>query len=110
MGAEGARAMLARLGPLARHTLDLDLYFQSGDLNEAEAALRVAASSDLGDFFRFELRPGAGLAPGWRRARARRVSVTAFLGVTEFARFHVELGVGVQMTGKPDPVGPLVAN
>jgi hypothetical protein len=36
---KGAAAMLARLGARARHTLDIDLYGQQGNLDEAENAL-----------------------------------------------------------------------
>ena len=32
---------------------------------------------------------------------ARRISVVAFLGATEFARFHVDLVAGLSMTGAP---------
>ena len=43
---KGATAMLARFGVRARHTLDIDLYRQQGTLDEAENALRAAASVD----------------------------------------------------------------
>lgn len=84
---KGAAALLARLGGSARHTLDVDLYRPAGRLEEAEAALRAAASMDPGDFFRFTLEPGRRIAEG---RVTLRVPVTAFLGATEFARFHVE--------------------
>ncbi len=102
---KGAAALLARLGGSARHTLDVDLYRPDARLDEAEAALRAAASVDIGDFFRFALDPGRRIAEG--RATLR-IPVTAFLGATVFARFHVDLVAGIAMTGRPDEVPPLV--
>ena len=102
---KGAAALLARLGGSARHTLDVDLYRPAGRLEDAEAALRAAASLDLGDFFRFTLEPGRRIADG---RVTLRVPVTAYLGVTEFARFHVDLVADIAMTGEPDDVASLV--
>jgi hypothetical protein len=102
---KGATALLARLEGSARHTLDIDLYRLGARLDEAEVALRAAASADLGDYFRFTLEPGRRIAEG--RATLR-VPITAYLGATEFARFHVDLVSGVVMTGEPDDVSPLV--
>ena len=102
---KGAAALLARLDGSARHTLDIDLYRRDARLEEAEAALRAAASVDLGDFFRFTLEPGRRIAEG--RA-TRRVPVTAYLGAVVFARFHVDLVSGVVMTGEPSEVSSLV--
>lgn len=103
---KGATALLARLEGSARHTLDIDLYRLGARLDEAEVALRAAASADLGDYFRFTLEPGRRIAEG---RPTLRVSVTAFLGATEFARFHVDLVSGVLMTGVPDDVPPLMS-
>lgn len=102
---KGATALLARLGGAARHTLDVDLYRPGDSLAEAEAALRAAAASDLGDFFRFALAPGRRVAEG---RDTIRIAVTAYLGATEFAAFHVDLIAGIAMTGEPDEVRPLV--
>jgi hypothetical protein len=102
---KGATALLARLSGSARHTVDVDLYRRDGGLEEAESALRAAASIDLGDFFRFALSPGRRIAQG--RATLR-VPVIAYLGATEFDRFHVDLATGLAMTGEPDEVAPLV--
>jgi hypothetical protein len=102
---KGATAMLARLGPLARHTMDVDLYRRSGDLNEAENALREAAAFDLQDYFRFELSPGQRLI---QDGLASRIAVVAYIGATVFARFHVDLVAGIHMTAPPDDVAPLV--
>ena len=52
---KGATAMLARLGGTGRHTQDVDRYRQSGDLVDADRALRECAAVDAGDWFRFTL-------------------------------------------------------
>jgi hypothetical protein len=103
---KGAAALLARLHARARHTLDLDLYRERSGLDDAEAALRTAAALDLGDFFRFTLSPGR---PVTQTGVVRRVPVVAYLGATEFASFHVDVIVGIEMTGEPDDGLPLVA-
>jgi Nucleotidyl transferase AbiEii toxin, Type IV TA system len=102
---KGATAMLARLGSLARHTADIDLYRQDGDLNEAEAALNAAASLDLGDHFRFALNPGRQIV---QDRQARRIPVVVYIGATEFAQFHVDLVVDIEMIGMPEEVSSLV--
>lgn len=102
---KGATAMLARLGADARHTRDIDLLSAVGDLDEAERALRRAASADLGDYFTFTLSPGRRIIQG---AGALRVDVVALLGLEQFASFHVDLVADLVMTGTPDAVAPLV--
>jgi hypothetical protein len=102
---KGATAMLARLGPGSRHTLDVDLYRSAGTLDEAEDALRAAAALDLGDYFRFEIAPGRPLAGP---VAARELTVTAYLGATVFASFPVDLVTDLHMTAQPDVIGPLV--
>lgn len=103
---KGATAMLARLGTDARHTRDIDLLSRTGDLDESERALRGAAALDLGDYFTFTLNPGRRIAQG---VGAVRVDVVAFLGLDQFASFHVDLVADRLMTGVPDAVSPLVA-
>jgi hypothetical protein len=102
---KGATAMLARLGPLARHTMDVDLYRRDPDLETAERALREAVAFDLGDHFRFALTPGRRVI---QDGVASRISVVAYIGAAEFARFHVDLVASIQMTAAPDDVPPLV--
>jgi hypothetical protein len=101
----GAVAMLARMRGVARHTWDVDISRRVGDLKEAEAALREAAARDLHDHFRFELGPGRLIAQG---GRALRFPVVAYVGATPFAEFRVDLTAGLDMTGTPDDVPPLV--
>lgn len=102
---KGATAMLARLDGQARHTIDVDLFSRSGGLGDAEQALRTAVQADLGDYFRFELGLAEPVAQG---GRALRVPVVAYIGATEFARFHVDLVTHLAMTGTPDEVSSLV--
>jgi hypothetical protein len=67
--------------------------------------LREAIANDIGDWFRFEVgprRPVAGGAPGVR------LPVTAYVGITKWASFHVDLvGSELRMTGQPADVQPL---
>jgi Nucleotidyl transferase AbiEii toxin, Type IV TA system len=100
---KGATAMLARLEGQARHTLDVDLHRRDGSLADAERALREAAAVDLGDYFRFTLGASRQKAQG---ADAVRISVVAILGATDFGRFHVDLVVGLSMTGAPENAPP----
>ena len=102
---KGATAMLVRLGSDSRHTRDVDLYSNAGDLDDAEAAFRVAAARDMRDFFRFEVAPGVPVAGP---SRTRRIRVTAYLGATRFASFPVDLVTNLNMTGAPEILGPLI--
>ena len=102
---KGAAAILARLGPDARHTRDIDLLSRTGTLAEAERALNHAAALDLGDYFKFTLSPGRQIVQG---EGALRVDVLASLGVETYAKFHVDLVADHTMTGTPEPVTPLV--
>ena len=103
---KGGTAMLARLSSRARHTIDVDLYHLGGDIGEAERALQQASALDVHDHFRFALNPGEDIL---QEGRAKRVPVTAFVGVTRFAAFHIDLVVGLAMTGTPDEAPPLVS-
>jgi hypothetical protein len=98
---KGATALLARdLG--TRGTLDIDIYRQAAR-EAAEADLRRAAAIDAGDWFRFEIGPGAVLGTA-----GIRLPVNSVIGATTWAQFRVDLvGAGVRMTGQPDDVPPL---
>lgn len=102
---KGATAMLSRLAGDARHTRDIDLYRQEADLIVAEKALRAAATTGAGDFFRFTLGPARRITQG---RHTLRMPVVAYLGLQEFSRFHVDLVTDLTMTGLPDEVPPLV--
>ncbi|MGH3684935.1 MAG: nucleotidyl transferase AbiEii/AbiGii toxin family protein [Pseudonocardiaceae bacterium] len=96
---------MARLAGDARHTRDIDLYRQDDDLPAAENSLRAAAATDVDDFFHFTLDPAQRIT---QDRTTLRVSVIAYLGLREFARFHVDLVTNVTMTAPPEEVTPLV--
>jgi hypothetical protein len=100
---KGATALLAReIG--VRGSLDIDVYRQAAH-EQAESDLRTAASRDIGDWFRFELGNSQVMENATRGAR---IPVTAFVGATRWAQFHIDLvGSDVRMTGVPDDVPAL---
>jgi hypothetical protein len=102
---KGATALLAReLG--VRATIDIDLYREAAS-DRAEAELRTAADRDIGDWFRFEIGPRRPVADA---GAAVRLPLTAFVGETPWAEFHVDLvGSDLRMTGEPEEVPPLAA-
>src|ERR1700688_1647690 len=102
---KGAAAMLARLGGLARHSLDVDLYCNHVHLGDAEKALNECAATDLDDYFRFTMQPGRRMP---HSTNACRVATQAFLGATTFAAFNVDLVIGIELRGTPEKVSPLV--
>jgi len=99
---KGAAALLVRaLG--VRASIDIDLY-RAKAADAAEADLRTAAASDLGDWFRFEV--GAAQPAG--DAKGVRIPIRAFVGETVWAAFHVDLvGAEVTMTGEPEEMPAL---
>ena len=98
---KGATALLAR-GLGVRGSLDIDAYREVAR-EVAEADLRRAATTDLGDWFRFELGPGSAIGND-----AVRVPVRAIIGATTWVEFHVDLlGADLRMTGQPEDVPPL---
>lgn len=100
---KGATALLARdLG--VRATVDVDVY-RNVAREVAETDLREAAGRSIGDWFRFELGRSQPLADG---GGGVRIPVTAFIGTTVWAQFHVDLvGADLRMTGQPEDVPPL---
>jgi hypothetical protein len=98
---KGATALLARaLG--TRGTLDIDLYRETAR-GTAEADFRHAAAADIGDWFHFEVGGGSPVGTG-----GTRLPVTALIGPTAWAQFHVDLIIAdLQMTGQPEEVMPL---
>lgn len=102
---KGAVSLLARL-QTARHSKDVDLAWQEeASLAEAEHVLRMAAMSDLGDFFVFSLGPAGELAA----AKGIRLPIAADLGGRRFVAFSVDIVAGLTMTGDADLVPPLVS-
>jgi Nucleotidyl transferase AbiEii toxin, Type IV TA system len=100
---KGAIALLARdLG--VRATKDIDV-FRRDALDNAEAELRAAASHDTGDWFRFEIGMGSSAGEG---SDALRLPAAAYIGLTVWHRFHVDLtGDSLRMVGHPEDVPPL---
>ncbi|MGI8824560.1 MAG: hypothetical protein ACR2JC_02740 [Chloroflexota bacterium] len=100
---KGATALLARdIG--VRGTIDVDVYREASH-EVAEVDLRAAAATDIGDWFRFELGAVQSMQDA---ARAGRIPVTAYVGTTVWAKFHVDLvGSDLRMTGAPEDVPPL---
>lgn len=100
---KGATALLARdIG--VRGSLDIDVYRQAAHA-QAEDDLRAAAARDIGDWFRFDL-GNAQLMDA--ATRGVRIPVTAYVGATQWAKFHVDLvGADVRMTGVPEDVPAL---
>jgi len=98
---KGATALLAReIG--VRGSLDVDLY-RAAAREIAEADLRQAAATDIGDWFRFEIGGGSVIGND-----SVRVPVDAVIGATTWLVFHVDLvGSDLRMTGQPDDVPPL---
>ncbi len=83
---KGATALLARdLG--VRATIDVDLY-RAEAATEAEADLRRAVEREIGDWFRFEIGAPRTLGEG---QTGTRLPVTAYIGATPWASFHVDL-------------------
>jgi hypothetical protein len=100
---KGAVALLARdLG--VRASIDIDVY-RAKSADAAEADLREAAARDVGDWFRFEIGPRGTVADG---AVGVRLPVSAYVGTTVWAQFHVDLvGSDLTMVGEPDAVSAL---
>jgi hypothetical protein len=100
---KGATSLLARIPGQARHSMDVDLYF-SGELEQALDGLQDAGDMDVGDFFTFDMVPGAALS-GVTTGRALRV--TAYLGDKIFETFRVDVVVTHTMTAEPDLTPPI---
>lgn len=100
---KGATALLARdIG--VRGSLDVDVYREKAR-EVAEPEIRDAAAQDIGDWFRFELRPGQSASDV---AGGTRIPVTAYVGATIWVEFRIDLvGSDLRMTGQPEEVPPL---
>ena len=100
---KGATALLAReIG--VRGTIDIDVY-RDAAAEVAERELRQAADEAIGDWFRFDVGPPQAVRDA---ASGVRLPVTAYIGATQWASFHVDLvGSDITMTGEPEPVRPL---
>jgi Nucleotidyl transferase AbiEii toxin, Type IV TA system len=100
---KGAVALLAR-GLGVRTTIGIDIY-RPELRRSAEARLRDAAQRDIGDWFRFDLGPPQ---PATDEAISVRIPVTAIVGTTVWASFHIDIaGEELRITGDRDHVPPL---
>jgi hypothetical protein len=104
---KGAGALLARL-KTARHSMDVDVFFDAtdADVDDAVQALLAALRTDLGDHFGFDV---TRISPLQEEAKGARIHVSARLGPTRFAAFHIDVVVATAMTGTPDVVAPLTS-
>jgi len=100
---KGTAGLFARLPGKARHSIDVDLYFEGG-IEAALDALREAAEVDLGDFFTFDVERAASLVGGTSGGQLR---VTAYLGDKVFETFRVDVVVTHTMTAGPDLIPPI---
>jgi Nucleotidyl transferase AbiEii toxin, Type IV TA system len=98
---KGATGLLARMPGQARHSMDVDLFFD-GEVEMSVDALREAADLDLGDFFTFDIEDAVGLAGVTAGSQLR---VTSYLGDKEYEVFRVDVVVTDTMTAEPE-VGP----
>ena len=106
---KGATALLARRVSV-RHTTDIDVY-RAGAIGTVERLVREAVTSieiaaQIGDWMTFELGPAMPITAAG--AQGARVRVSAFIGATVWAQFHIDLVAdGIVMTGTPEQVPPL---
>jgi len=100
---KGATALLAReIG--VRATIDVDIY-RAVERQVAEADISRAADLDIGDWFRFDMGPARAHSDG---AAGVRFPMTAYVGATEWAQFHIDLvGSILHMTGEPEEMPAL---
>lgn len=100
---KGGNAVLVRVHD-ARTTKDVDLLHQLAEIDAAVDALRLVASTDLGDHFRFVItkvdKDGGGMAQP--NVDGARVNIDAYVGVSKYASFHVDLVTGSLMTASPE--------
>jgi hypothetical protein len=104
---KGGTAILARVRT-ARHSQDIDLFHQLGDLGAAIASLRELAAIDLGDRFRFVVPDGRArdtpqTQPGVTGAR---IKVTVYCGTKQAGVIPIDVVVGAVITEEPDDLEP----
>ncbi len=99
---KGGGGLLARIPNQARHSMDLDLFYE-GEFVDAIASLQNLGHRDLGDFFDFDVT----LVRGTPMRDIRRLKVTSFIGNKVFEQFRIDLVVASNMTQPPDSITPL---
>ncbi len=101
---KGATGLLARMPGQARHSMDIDLFFD-GQIEAAIDALRDAVRADRGDFFTFDIERGTVLSGATVGSTLRCI---AYLGDKVFEAFRVDVIVTHTMTAEPELVSPIV--
>lgn len=103
---KGGTGVLARVGS-ARATRDVDLFRREQSLEGALADLRRLASTDLGDFFRFEY-TGHDSALGGQQTYAEgyHVGFDVYVGANKRGILNVDLVVDVVITDDPTVKSP----
>ncbi len=95
-------ALQLRLGDVARMTRDIDAAVaQPIGQEEASARLRSAASQDLGDWFEFEVGEPAPVSTGAPQG-GLRFPIRCLLDGRTFESFHLDLGQGDPVLGRPE--------
>jgi len=104
---KGGFAMELRYRPQARTTKDLDLSVpgapggQRADRDAIRTQIQEAADIDLGDHLSFRIGAAKGELPG-APLGGGAFPVVAMLAGKEYARFHIDVGVGDAVFGEPE--------
>ena len=100
---KGGNAVLVRVHD-ARTTKDLDLLHRLADIDAAVEALRLVASTDMDDHFRFFItkvdKDASGMAQP--NVAGAKVYVDAYAGAQKVHSFHVDIVTGSLMTAAPE--------
>jgi Nucleotidyl transferase AbiEii toxin, Type IV TA system len=102
---KGGGGMLARIPQEARHSMDLDVYY-NGNLHDALNRLKALTSLDGGDYFEFRLSERKTIGE-----RGATIGVNATLDNRTFEKFTIDLVVASNMTQQPEtiqPISPLI--
>ncbi len=99
---KGGGGLLARFPDQARHSMDLNLFYE-GEFIDAIESLQALGHRDLDDFFDFDIT----LVRGTPMRDVRRLKVTSFIGNKVFEQFRIDLVVASNMTQPPDSIKPL---
>lgn len=99
---KGGVGLLARL-PGARYSRDIDLLHLAADPDAAEVELREIGRRSMGDHLRFEVTRSVALSV----ADALRVKMTAYLGVSDWDRFDVDVSLERHFVAQLERVAPV---
>lgn len=104
---KGGVALLARVAD-ARHSRDIDLHNQIGDLDAAIDSLRDLCAVNLGDHFRFAIariirRPPTAEQP---HIAGAQISIAVSCGTKTLSNLRLDIVVGSVVTAAPDRHAP----